>query len=175
MNDERLDECGSVQISVKRISQMNTQSNAFEQCPHWRRGDSQDGPWCSLLKQVTTVEEPGLCRVAEDVCRSCCQSFPPSAQHINPVVASLVYRLTSEISTMLSFATELRTKTLVHFLASSAIRIGALESLKMKHVTQIEDCKSIIVYDGTTEEYVTFLMPEASSIFDDYIQKRESG
>lgn len=82
--------------------------------------------------------------------------------------------LTSEISKMLSFTTELRTKTLVHFIASSGIRIGALEDIKMKHMTQIEDCKSILVYDGTNEEYVTFLTPEASSMFDDYIQKRES-
>ena len=32
--------------------------------------------------------------------------------------------LTDEISKMLSFTTELRTKTLVHFIASSGIRIG---------------------------------------------------
>jgi len=82
--------------------------------------------------------------------------------------------LTSEISKMLSFTTELRTKTLVHFISSSGIRIGALEDIKMKHITQIEDCKSILVYEGTNEEYMTFLTPEASSMFDDYIQKRES-
>jgi integrase/recombinase XerD len=82
--------------------------------------------------------------------------------------------LTSEISKMLTFTTELRTKTLIHFIASSGLRIGALEDIKMKHITQIEDCKSILVYDGTNEEYVTFLTPEASSMFDDYIQKRES-
>ena len=82
--------------------------------------------------------------------------------------------LTSEVSIMLSFASEIRTKTLIHFIASSGVRIGALENLKMKHIKQIEDCKSILIYEGTTEEYVTFLTPEASSIFDNYIQKRES-
>lgn len=82
--------------------------------------------------------------------------------------------LTDEITTMLSFTTDLRTKTLVHFLASSGIRIGALEDIKMKHLKQMDDCKSILVYDGTTEEYVTFLTPEASLIFDDYLQKREA-
>jgi len=82
--------------------------------------------------------------------------------------------LTDEINKMLSFTSELRTKTLIHFIASSGIRIGALEDLKIKHIKQIEDCKSILVYDGTTEEYVTFLTPEASSMFDSYIQKRES-
>ena len=82
--------------------------------------------------------------------------------------------LTSEVAKMLSFITELRTKTLVHFIASSGIRIGALEDIKMRHIKQIDDCKSILVYDGTNEEYVTFLTPEASLMFDDYIQKRES-
>jgi len=82
--------------------------------------------------------------------------------------------LTDEINKMLSFTSELRTKTLIHFIASSGIRIGALEELKMKNIEQIEDCKSVTVYDGTTEEYVTFLAPEASSIFDNYVQKRES-
>ncbi len=82
--------------------------------------------------------------------------------------------LTDEISKMLSFTTELRTKTLVHFIASSGIRIGALEDIKMKHIKPVEDCKSVLVYDGTTEEYVTFLTPEASLMFDDYLQKRES-
>ena len=82
--------------------------------------------------------------------------------------------LTSEINTMLTFATELRTKTLIHLLASSGMRIGGFGDLKMRHVTQIEDCKSILVYEGTTDEYVTFLIPEASLMFDSYIQKRES-
>lgn len=82
--------------------------------------------------------------------------------------------LTDEINRMLLFTSELRTKTLIHFIASSGIRIGALEDLKMKHVVQIEDCKSILVYEGTTEEYITFLTPEASTMLDNYIQKRES-
>jgi integrase len=81
---------------------------------------------------------------------------------------------TGDVSKMISFTSELRTKTLVHFLASSGIRIGALEGLKIQNITQIEDCKSILVYEGSTEEYVTFLTPEASVLFDEYIQKRIS-
>lgn len=81
---------------------------------------------------------------------------------------------TEEISKMLSFTTELRTKALVHFIASSGIRIGALEGIKIKNITQVDDSKSILVYEGSTEEYVTFLTPEAGNIFDEYIQKRES-
>jgi len=82
--------------------------------------------------------------------------------------------LTSEIVKMLSFTSEIRTKTIVHFLAASGIRIGALNGLKMRHISQIEDCKCITVYEGEIEEYVTFLTPEASCMFDEYVQKRES-
>lgn len=81
---------------------------------------------------------------------------------------------TDEIIKMLSFTTEIRTKTLIHFIASSGIRIGALEDIKMRHIKQIEDCKSVLVYEGALEEYVTFLTPEASSMFDDYVKKRET-
>ena len=82
--------------------------------------------------------------------------------------------LTEEVAKMISFATELRTKTFIHFIASSGIRIGALQNIKLRNITHIEDCKSILVYEGTIDEYTTFLTPEASQMFDDYIQKRES-
>ena len=82
--------------------------------------------------------------------------------------------LTSEVSKMLSFTSEIRTKALVHFIASSGIRIGALQDIKMRNIAPIEDCKSVVVYEGSSEEYVTFLTPEASRIFDEYVQKRIS-
>jgi len=81
---------------------------------------------------------------------------------------------TDEVAKMLTFTTELRTKTIVQFLAASGVRIGALENLKMRNIRQIEDCKSILVYEGSTEEYATFLTPEVSLIFDEYLQQRES-
>ena len=81
---------------------------------------------------------------------------------------------TEEIQTMLSFATDHRTKTLVYFLVSTGVRIGALETIKMKDIAEIEDCNSVLVYEGQNEEYVTFLTPEASMAFDSYIKKRET-
>lgn len=83
--------------------------------------------------------------------------------------------LTSEITKMISFTNDIRTKTIIDFLSASGVRIGALDGLRMKHVKQIEDYKCITVYEGLIEEYVTFLTPEASCMFDEYIQKRESG
>ncbi len=82
--------------------------------------------------------------------------------------------ITEEVAKMVSFATKLRTKTFIHFIASSGIRIGALQDIKLRNINQIEDCKSVLVYEGTVDEYTTFLTPEASQMFDAYIQKRES-
>jgi integrase len=44
----------------------------------------------------------------------------------------------------------------------------------MRHIKQIEDCKSVLIYEGSTEEYTTFLTPETSKFLDDYFLKRES-
>ena len=48
---------------------------------------------------------------------------------------------TEEVVKILSFTKEIRTKAIIHFLASSGIRIGAIETLKMKNIKDIEDCK----------------------------------
>ena len=61
---------------------------------------------------------------------------------------------TEEIQTMLSFATDHRTKALVYFLASTGVRIGSLETIKMKNITEIENYNSVLVYEGENEEYV---------------------
>ncbi len=80
---------------------------------------------------------------------------------------------TKEIETMLSFTTDHKTNALIHFLASSGARIGALETLRMSNLIDIEDCKSVLIYEGSPEEYVTFLTSEASQAVDNYIRKRE--
>ena len=49
---------------------------------------------------------------------------------------------TNEIQKMLENTTSKRAKTLIHFLASSGIRIGAIDGLKMRHVSDIEDQKN---------------------------------
>jgi len=82
--------------------------------------------------------------------------------------------LTEEIEQMISFTSEIRTKTIVHILSSSGIRIGGFDGLKMKHIKNIDDCKSMIIYEGTIDEYTTFLTPEASLMLDQYMAKREA-
>lgn len=82
---------------------------------------------------------------------------------------------TKDIQKMLSYTSELRTKAIVHLLASTACRIGALPYLKLKHLDQMPDgCKSILVYENSTEEYTVFLTPEASKSLDAYFEKRRA-
>src|SRR5690348_1001850 len=52
---------------------------------------------CGLLAQVTGAVDETLFRVRRDACEACCRSFPPSAEELNPVVASLAYELSSRI------------------------------------------------------------------------------
>jgi len=81
---------------------------------------------------------------------------------------------TEDIKKMLDCTPNLRNKTLIHFLASTGCRIGALPELKLKHLTEMQlGCKAILVYEDSIEEYYTFLTPEASEILDDYLEQRK--
>jgi len=69
---------------------------------------------------------------------------------------------TQEIQQILSTATELRTRAIIHFLASSGVRIGALPELRMQHLLDMPlGCKAVCVYEDTIEEYWTFISSEA--------------
>jgi len=76
------------------------------------------------------------------------------------------------IQTMLDNTNKKRTKALILFLASSGCRVGVIPELKLKHVTNIENCKQVLCYADSKEEYVTFMSPEASKAFDDYLEER---
>lgn len=79
---------------------MNETSRSVRECPHRRlvtdRPDQEDAV-CGLLQDLTRVEVAHLCIVQPDACESCCKWFRPSVEHINPVVASLLFNLSSEI------------------------------------------------------------------------------
>jgi len=81
---------------------------------------------------------------------------------------------TDEISQMLSFTKEIRTKALIHFLSATGVRIGALDGLELRHLVPINDCKSVLVYENSVEEYTTFLTSEASLVLDDYFNQRKN-
>jgi|GEM_PF-976467 len=52
---------------------------------------------CRLLQEISGVENARRCRVRRDACEACCDSFRPSAQEINPVIASQLYALTDTV------------------------------------------------------------------------------
>ena len=80
---------------------------------------------------------------------------------------------TQSIQKMLEATKELRTKTLIHFLASSGCRIGAIPDLKISNLTEMsEGCLAVVFYDGTNDEYVGFLTPEAAKFMRKYLEKR---
>lgn len=84
---------------------------------------------------------------------------------------------TTEDIKILDFAITLRNRALIHFLASSGVRVGAITGLSLKHLSEMPlGCKSVLIYDDSTEEYFTFLTPEASKALDDYFnQRRKDG
>lgn len=80
---------------------------------------------------------------------------------------------TQEIQKMLEYSPDKRTKAVIHFIAASGIRVGAFDGLKLRNVVEMPmGCKAVQVYEGSTEEYWTFLTPEASEALDDYLNER---
>lgn len=81
---------------------------------------------------------------------------------------------TEQIRLMLEFERVIRNKALIHFLAASGVRIGAISDIKLKHVVNFEEgCKMITVYADSRDEYLTFLTPEASKALDIYLENRK--
>jgi len=80
---------------------------------------------------------------------------------------------TEDVKKMLDATPQIRNKAIIHFLASSGVRVGSLHELKLKHIRDMPlDCKMITVYEDSIEEYCTFLTPEASKALDEYLEQR---
>ena len=91
---------------------------------------------------------------------------------------------TEEISLMLDCTKSIRSKALIHFLASTGIRPAGLTDpiLKIKHLTPMNNpsdprnkkwCYAVKVYDESKSGYWSFLTPEATRILDHFIQSRK--
>lgn len=71
-------------------------------------------------------------------------------------------------------------KPIVYTMASSGIRLGAWDSLRWKHIIPINNgngdviAAKIIVYGGDSEEYYTFITPEAYRSLKEWMDFRES-
>ncbi|HEY2157755.1 MAG TPA: hypothetical protein VGH33_19150 [Isosphaeraceae bacterium] len=67
-----------------------------EDCSY-RRPSAEADARCGLLARLTGVADASSCTVGRDACEACCRGFPPSEDDLNPVVASLLYDLSSRI------------------------------------------------------------------------------
>lgn len=83
------------------------------------------------------------------------------------------YYTREDIQSMLDNTNKTRTKALILFLSSTGCRVGVIEELKLGHITNLENCKQVLCYADSKEEYTTFMTPEASQVFDDYLAERQ--
>ncbi|MDG6926728.1 MAG: site-specific integrase [Nitrososphaerota archaeon] len=82
--------------------------------------------------------------------------------------------LVEEIRKMLSYA-PLRERVVSLVLASSGMRVGAFEGMKLSHVEELEGGLSKLrVYAGQREEYSTFISPEATAELKQYLEDRKA-
>jgi len=65
-------------------------------------------------------------------------------------------------------------KAFVHFMASSGVRSGFTEELKIKHLKDMpEGCKAVTVYADHIKEYTTFIHAEAVQALEEYFEFRK--
>lgn len=67
-------------------------------------------------------------------------------------------------------------RSMIYFMSSTSVRLGALEELKVGHLVQIakESLYQVTVYAGDKYEYKTFTTPETRQFIDEYLGKRKS-
>lgn len=76
---------------------MTLEKRTLAEC-NFRRGTPEsEVAACGLLAEATGLKEVRLCEVSRDACEACSQSFKPSVDDPNPVVASLLYQLADKI------------------------------------------------------------------------------
>ncbi len=81
---------------------------------------------------------------------------------------------TAEIKRMLHSVKDLRNKAIILFLSASGVRRGALPVLKMRDLKQMSNgCLAVTVYEGSNEEYVTFINKESNDALSLYIEQRK--
>jgi len=82
---------------------------------------------------------------------------------------------TEDIKKMLELEPQRRNRALIHILASTGMRKGALSHLKISNLKQMpRECYAVLVYEDSIEEYWTFLTPEASKELDLYFEERKN-
>src|SRR4029450_13038654 len=86
---------------------------------------------CGLLRELTGAADERLYHVRLDACRSCCAWFRPWPRHLNPVVASLLYNLSSQIVNQGGVT------------GCDRVRGTWLKELASQHIPAEEDCAAV--------------------------------
>ena len=82
---------------------------------------------------------------------------------------------TEDVKLILDQTRIIKHKALIHFLASSGVRAGAISDLRLKHLKDMpQNCKSVLVYADSLDEYTAFISPEASEFLDLYLEQRKN-
>ena len=82
---------------------------------------------------------------------------------------------TEDIQKMLDNEKKKRNRALIHVLASTGARKGAIPDLQIKHLKKMPDnCYAVLFYEDSIEEYCSFLTPEASLELDLYLEERKN-
>ncbi|MCO8122330.1 hypothetical protein NHH03_11315 [Stieleria sp. TO1_6] len=58
---------------------------------------SDEAATCALLRQISGVVDPDLVTVCRAACDACCESYDPTIDDLNPIVASQLYSLTEHV------------------------------------------------------------------------------
>ena len=102
------------------------------------------------------------------------RSLPKVKQHANDRIPSL-----EEIEKLIQYP-DRRVKPIVLVSLSSGIRVGAWDYMKWKHITPIKGkngeilAPKLIVYPNESEEYFTFMTPEAYNSVKEWMDFRAS-
>lgn len=81
---------------------------------------------------------------------------------------------TKDIQNMLKYNKNVRTKALIHFLASTGARIGVFDyELTFNHTKKMKyGCIAIKLYAGHVDEYWSFLTPQTTKSLENYLRYR---
>ena len=81
---------------------------------------------------------------------------------------------TEQVRQVLSRTTDLKYKAIINFMASSGVRIGSFEEMRIKDLEDHKDgCKSVKVYADSLDEYYTFIHAEAVKALEEYLESRK--
>ena len=82
---------------------------------------------------------------------------------------------TEQVQLLLDASPDIRSQLMIHIMASTGCRIGALFDLRIEHLTILKDgFTAIKFYDDDIEEYTSFLTPESNEVLQRYFNQRRT-